>query len=420
MLQALNTGHSGSLSTIHSNSPTDAITRLEVLVSKAKEKLPLLSIRQQIVSAVDLIVQLNRVGKRRMVTEVSEVIEIDDTTGDIKLRSLFKAVLPDPVHSENTDVVADQQFEYQLKPTGRLPTFIGELLAKQLIDIKSFFLIMTIQILSSILVGTCVACAALVLMPLWNMLILNLSEFYLKRVEDLGLPRTELMRIIQMSGAVVVLLLLLGWLSGTILIAAAIIGLMLLILPFYFSSFLNRQVMRLRHQVAEAAVAVSNSCKAGLALPGALDIAAQEAPQPMAKILSRVVSEYNLGRPMELVLSDTRKRLNVDEFTLFTAAILACWEQGGDLPVTLERIAASLKEHQRLQKKIESDTAEGRKVIQVLSIFPMLFLGAFAFLYPSGISLFFSTISGQITLIFIILAICGAIYWSQQIMSIDG
>ena len=78
MLQAMNTGHDGSLSTVHSNSPRDAIARLETLVLMAGMELPLRAIREQIASAIDLIVQLDRLrdGTRR-VTAVTEVVGME-------------------------------------------------------------------------------------------------------------------------------------------------------------------------------------------------------------------------------------------------------------------------------------------------------------------------------------------------------
>lgn len=74
MLQAMNTGHDGSLTTLHSNSPRDAVSRLEVLVTMAGMSIPVAAIREQIASAVDLIVQLTRFpcGSRK-VTQITEV-----------------------------------------------------------------------------------------------------------------------------------------------------------------------------------------------------------------------------------------------------------------------------------------------------------------------------------------------------------
>lgn len=81
MLQAMNTGHDGSLSTVHANSPRDAIARLETLVLMAGMDLPLRAIREQVSSAVDLIIQVTRLrdGTRR----VTHVTEVQGMEGDI-------------------------------------------------------------------------------------------------------------------------------------------------------------------------------------------------------------------------------------------------------------------------------------------------------------------------------------------------
>jgi pilus assembly protein CpaF len=81
MLQAMNTGHDGSLSTIHSNAPRDCIARLETLVLMAGMDLPLRAIREQVASAIDVIVQIQRhVDGSRRVTHVTEVIGMEGDT----------------------------------------------------------------------------------------------------------------------------------------------------------------------------------------------------------------------------------------------------------------------------------------------------------------------------------------------------
>ena len=141
MLQAMNTGHSGCLTTVHSNSPADAVSRLEVLVASDSD-LPVISIRQQIVSAIHIIVQLNRVGPRRLVTAISEVLELDEKTNRIRLRNLFEMrerSIREPNQPDLRGDEDDLKGEVSLSATGRLPTFIGELLEKEIID-KSAFL----------------------------------------------------------------------------------------------------------------------------------------------------------------------------------------------------------------------------------------------------------------------------------------
>jgi pilus assembly protein CpaF len=91
MLQAMNTGHDGSLTTLHANSPRDAVARLETLVLMAGMDLPLSAIREQVASAIQLIVQQTRFAcGTRMVTSVTEVTGIE--SGKLQLQELFRFV----------------------------------------------------------------------------------------------------------------------------------------------------------------------------------------------------------------------------------------------------------------------------------------------------------------------------------------
>jgi len=88
MLQALNTGHDGSLSTGHANSPADMISRLESLVLMGTE-IPLLAVRKQIASAIDIIVHLGRLRDRtRRLIEITEVLDCRE--GEILLNTLYQ------------------------------------------------------------------------------------------------------------------------------------------------------------------------------------------------------------------------------------------------------------------------------------------------------------------------------------------
>jgi pilus assembly protein CpaF len=81
MLQAMNTGHEGSLTTIHANSPRDAVSRLETMITMGGIEIPLKALRHQFASAVDLIIQVNRLqGGPRKVTHITEVLNMEQDT----------------------------------------------------------------------------------------------------------------------------------------------------------------------------------------------------------------------------------------------------------------------------------------------------------------------------------------------------
>jgi len=132
MLQAMNTGHEGSLTTIHSNSPRDALSRLETLVMTAGVELPHRAIREQIASAFDLLVQISRLvdGSRR-ITHVTEVLRMESDV--ITLQDIFLAKPPD----EST--VGTTRLLTPLACTGLKPHFLEKLAANGVVLSPTFF-----------------------------------------------------------------------------------------------------------------------------------------------------------------------------------------------------------------------------------------------------------------------------------------
>ncbi len=122
MLQAMNTGHDGSMTTIHANNTDDVLKRLEVLVLMAVE-LPVSSIQRQVSSAIDLVVQITRLpGGRRVITQISEVAGYDAERKELIVTDIFNF----------RDGVS-------LRATGYLPTFIDELIAKDLLKLEFLY-----------------------------------------------------------------------------------------------------------------------------------------------------------------------------------------------------------------------------------------------------------------------------------------
>ncbi|MDJ0959842.1 MAG: CpaF family protein [Acidimicrobiia bacterium] len=119
MLQAMNTGHDGSLTTVHSNSPRDTLARIETMVLMAGMDLPVRAIREQVASAIDLIVHLHRMrdGSRR-VTHVTEVVGME---GDIiTMQDLF-------LFDYGMGIDEDGKYLGRLKATGIRPAFSDHL-----------------------------------------------------------------------------------------------------------------------------------------------------------------------------------------------------------------------------------------------------------------------------------------------------
>jgi pilus assembly protein CpaF len=134
MLQAMNTGHEGSLTTIHANSPRDALSRLETLVMTAGVELPHRAIREQISSAFDLLVQISRLvdGSRR-VTHVTEVLRMESDV--ITLQELFVAKPPD----EDSAAHRGSRLLTPLACSGLKPHFLEKMAANGVLLPPTFF-----------------------------------------------------------------------------------------------------------------------------------------------------------------------------------------------------------------------------------------------------------------------------------------
>ncbi|MFN2237003.1 MAG: CpaF family protein [Anaerolineales bacterium] len=118
MLQAMNTGHDGSMTTLHSNSPRDAISRIETMALMSGLNLPLIAIRNQIASAIDLIVHMERLsdGSRKIV----RVTEVPRMEGDI-------VTLSDLFRFDQTGISSDGKILGEIRATGLRPVFTPRL-----------------------------------------------------------------------------------------------------------------------------------------------------------------------------------------------------------------------------------------------------------------------------------------------------
>ena len=125
MLQAMNTGHSGSMTTIHANTCPDAVARLETMVLMGTE-IPLAAVRRQISSAIHLIVQQERLPSgHRLISQVAEVTGLHPVNGEVETRDIMRLV--------------DGPSGRQLKPTGYMPRFLGEMVERGFLRLESWF-----------------------------------------------------------------------------------------------------------------------------------------------------------------------------------------------------------------------------------------------------------------------------------------
>ena len=200
-------------------------------------------------------------------------------------------------------------------------------------------------------------------------------------------------------------------------VAAAII---IAALPrIWMGILVKRRRTLLREQMAGACIAIANCARAGLSLDQALQTVADESDNPLAGVLKRICRDYKANIPLPDAINRAKERVNIDTFSMFAVTITTCLEHGGKVTEMLDRISKSIGEIRRLERRIESETAAGRRVIWVLAMFPLFFLSVMALIHPQGTGLMFTTLMGQGLLVTSIVLIAVSIALSRNILSVN-
>jgi tight adherence protein B len=182
----------------------------------------------------------------------------------------------------------------------------------------------------------------------------------------------------------------------------------------------QKRRLKIEDQLADAMVSLASAIKAGLSLGQALEILAEQCPRPICEEFRQMYGEYQMGKPLERVLVETRERLKSENFALFAAAMQASRESGGRLNETVERIAHSVMELQRLERKIISETAQARTSAVYMALAPFaVMLMYYFFIDPENTERLFITVPGQLILCTSLVFNLVAYVWARKILNAD-
>ncbi len=239
-------------------------------------------------------------------------------------------------------------------------------------------------------------------------------------LDSLSLDRSRLPGYLRIWGiSLVAAFVVVAFVLGMPPVALAAVYMVYVAPRIILDFMIRRRRAQLRDQLVTATIALSNTSRAGLSLPQGLETVAKETPEPLAAELRRIVHEYKHGRPLPEALRAAKDRLRIDSFTLFSSALLVSLERGGRITEALERISHSLQEIQRIERKLEVDTASGTKVVYLLTAFPLFFLALSYFTNPTGTATVFQSLLGQVILLVVIALAYFSFRWSQRILAIE-
>ncbi len=193
---------------------------------------------------------------------------------------------------------------------------------------------------------------------------------------------------------------------------------LLVSLPWYvLRRVAETRRLLIEDQLADAMVSLSNAIKAGLSLAQSLDILARQSPKPICQEFQQIVGEYQLGKDLEQCLKEAKQRLQSENFALFAAALEASRQSGGRLNETVERIATSVRELQRLERKVHSETAQARTSSVYMALAPPVILLMNYFIDPVHTRMLFTEVPGQLILCLAAVMNLLAYLWARMILN---
>ena len=221
--------------------------------------------------------------------------------------------------------------------------------------------------------------------------------------------------------AVVGVVFLAMWMLLEMPVIGLTVAVLLVYLPWYIvRRMAEKRRLQIEDQLADAMVSLSSAIKAGLSLAQAIEILAHQTPIPISQEFQQIYGEYQLGKPMERCLAETRERLRSENFALFAAAMEASRESGGRLNETVDRIAHSVRELQRLERQVLSETAQARTSALYMALAPIAVLAIYYFIIdPENTSRLFTTVWGQILLSASVVLNVVAYLWARAILRPD-
>ncbi len=180
-----------------------------------------------------------------------------------------------------------------------------------------------------------------------------------------------------------------------------------------------RRIQKLESQLVEGIHTLAAGVRAGLNLVQSLELVARDGPVPLKQEFSHLIREYEYGTPLDQAMDNAGTRIGSGDFRLLFSALQTHRERGGDLGDTLDRIAASIREIQRLESRVEALTAEGRVTARVLAGFPAVVLGIIYLIDAAPVSLLFTDTVGKAILTAIVVLNVLSFLWIRRIVAID-
>lgn len=192
-----------------------------------------------------------------------------------------------------------------------------------------------------------------------------------------------------------------------------------LIPNWYIRHCEEERIEKLDAQLVDGIVTLASGVRAGLNLVQAMELLVKNSTGPIRQEFTQLLREYNMGIDLNQAMRNTANRIGSGHYRLLFTAIEMHRLRGGDTGESLDRIAESIREIQRLEGKLDAITAHGRSQARMMALMPIVFLGLMYLLQPDGVIKLFTEPTGRVLLLFIISLIAVGFYWIRWILTVD-
>ena len=442
MLQAMNTGHEGSMTTVHANTPRDALSRVEQMIGMSGIDIPARSARSQIASAIHVIIQVARLADgRRKLTSVSELTGMEGEV--VTMQEIFRF--------RQSGVSADGQVQGKFEATGIRPRFLDQVMAHGIsLSAGSVSPRREVRrmnptwiralVLVCIFAAVVLAVEALVawmasnraegrainlrlkmigrgqthgetmnllrrasssvpdgLPPVIDRLARKLERMLMQAQVTMGTGRLMLIILIAPIALFFLLILVMttsgiGIGVGRLLISATFAGALGAALPLMFLNFkATRTRKKMQEQFPVALDVFVRGLRAGHPIAAALDLLTTEMPDPIGSQFGLAVDEVTYGAELRDALQSMAERWDLDDMRMFVVSLSVQNETGGNLAEILENLSKVIRERQSMMMKVRALSSEGRMTAIMLTVLPIFTFTLLFLLNPA----FFLDVAGD-------------------------
>ncbi len=181
----------------------------------------------------------------------------------------------------------------------------------------------------------------------------------------------------------------------------------------------QKRKRRLNEQVVDGIVTLASGVRAGLNLVQSMQLLVRNGHGPIRQEFEQLLREYDLGVDLNQAMRSAANRIGSSYYRLLFGAIEAHRQRGGDVGESLDRIADSVREIQRLEGRLEALTAQGRAQARMIGLMPLIIIGILYVIAPEDTSLLLTQPIGRLLLLIAGLMILGGFLWIRRIMAVD-